>query len=66
MADWRRLLDDLEPNDKLSIDLGDTIVAGKYVKTIRSASGVWMLELKNKNGQELVVTKEIQGLRKVT
>jgi hypothetical protein len=65
MADWRRLLDDLEPNDKLSIDLGDTMVAGKYVKLLRAASGVWMLELKNANGQELVVTKEIQAISKV-
>lgn len=62
MKSWQRLLDDLEPGDRIEIDCGDTAIRGDFDGLFRSEAGKWMIAVKVGKRQELASTREIEGL----
>lgn len=62
---WRKLLDDLEPDQVVKIDCGDTLVAGKF-KRLVPKNKKWFLEIERANNKKILVrTDEIEGMRLV-
>lgn len=63
MADWRKNLDDLEIDDRIEIDCGDTIVCGRYIGMFKTEGGRWAVAVKVGTRKEIVTTSEIESLR---
>lgn len=62
---WLKLLDDLEPDQVVKIDCGDTLVAGKFKRMVPK-NGKWFLEIERANNKKILVrTDEIEGMRLV-
>lgn len=63
--EWRHLVDDLEPGDRIEIDCGDTMIAGKFLRLFRNESRRWMCELRMGSRVELAAMSEIKSMRRI-
>jgi hypothetical protein len=68
MVNWQKKLDDLAIDEKIEVDLGDTLVCGRYQGLSRGEGGVWYLVLSTRRGRdsEYVKTSLIQNLAVLT
>jgi len=62
MASWQAKLDDLDVGQKIEIDLGDTLVFGKYQGLVRTDSGKWSVQVEMRGNHEFVRTELIQNI----
>ena len=64
MVQWQKKLDDLSVGTKIEIDLGDTLVCGKFQDYSRGEGGAWYLVLSTRRDKdcEYVKTSLIQNL----
>lgn len=62
MANWKTKLDDLEVGDKIEIDLGDTLVLGRYQGLTRGDAGKWSIQVEMRGNHEFVRTDIIQNI----